>query len=334
MKRLFACLALFLLGALSVILLEKIFYKESQPTVIQKIIDRSLDKYSIENLSKTPVASVKIEREEILKEDPLFTSHLISFQFDPTLSGKQTKKVTGLLNIPTKPGKFPVIVMARGYVDREIYTTGEGTRRSAEVYAKNGFITFSPDFLGYGGSDSESTSILEARFQTYTTFLTALKSVKNIPEWDGENIFLWGHSNGGQIVLTTLEVTGGNYPTVLWAPVSKPFPYSILYYTDELLDYGKYIRGELANFEDTYDVNLYSIHNYFDRIHAPIELHQGTADEAIPTKWSDELVKTLKEKEVEIKYYKYPGSDHNMRPAWDSIVAKNIQFYKEYIIEE
>lgn len=325
MRRLLIALALFLAGAVTVLLVEKITNKPQEATIIEKIIDRSLDKYSIENLSQKKFEPVKINIEEVLKEDVNFTSNLISFEVDG-------KKATGLLNAPKKPGTYPVIVMARGFVDKEIYETGVGTRRAGEVFAANGFITLAPDFFGYGGSDGESFNVFEARFQTYTTYLTLIKSVKNIPEWDGKNIFLWGHSNGGQIALTALQVTGEAYPTVLWAPVSKPFPYSILYYTDELSDYGKYLRRELANFEEIYDVNLYSIHNYYDKIKAPIQLHQGLADTAVPYAWSDALEKTLTELEIEVNYFKYTA-DHNLNPAWNTVVLRNIEFYRANSIE-
>ena len=100
-----------------------------------------------------------------------------------------------------------------------------------EYFRDNEYITLAPDFLGYGGSDSESSNIFESRFQTYTTVLTLLKSInkENFPNWDQKNIFIWAHSNGGQIALTVLEITGENYPTVLWAPVTESFPYSILF---------------------------------------------------------------------------------------------------------
>lgn len=330
MRKLLIALALFLAGAATVLLVEKIFYRQPQPNIIEKIIDRSLDKYSIENLSKKNFDPVNINIEKVLEENKDFTSNLISFEVDG-------KKVTGQLNIPKKEGAYPIIVMARGFVDKEIYETGIGTRRAAASFAGNGFITISPDFLGYGGSDGESTNVFEARFQTYTTYLTLIKSIKGPSfakategKWDGKNIFLWGHSNGGQIVLTALEVTGEAYPTVLWAPVSKPFPYSVLYYTDELSDYGKYLRRELAKFEEIYDVNLYSIHNYYDRIKAPIELHQGTADTAVPFIWSDALEKTLTELKIDIKYFKYPGADHNLNPSWNSVVLRNIEFYRKH----
>ena len=198
-----------------------------------------------------------------------------------------------------------------------------------EFFAENGYITLAPDFLGYGGSSEESGNIFETRFQTYTTVLTLLKSInqENIPMWDGKNIFIWAHSNGGQVALTTLEITGADYTTVLWAPVTKPFPYSILYYTDESQDEGKFIRKELANFEKNYDVNKYSLTNYLDKINAPIEYHLGTNDDAIPLSWGDEFVSRMKKLEKEVTYYKHPGADHNMNPLWGDVIFKTLEFF-------
>lgn len=320
-----AFLAVFLAGWAANIL----YHQPKTPTnPISQIKPRPLEKYTIDNLSKVnggdgySTQTSNLKTEEILEEDKKFTSYLFSF-------GEASKKVTGQMNIPKGKGPFPVIVMFRGYVDQKQYKTGDGTKRAGEYFAKNGFITIAPDFLGYGGSDPEAENIFESRFQTYTTALTLINSVKSVREWNQKDIFIWGHSNGGQIALTVLEITGLAYPTVLWAPVSKPFPYSILYYTDESDDRGKLIRRELAKFEEDYDVELFSLTNYLDRIKAPMQINQGTADEAVPVRWTDELVKTLKEKEVDVDYFKYPGSGHNLNPAWNTVVAKNLEFFKE-----
>jgi dipeptidyl aminopeptidase/acylaminoacyl peptidase len=50
-------------------------------------------------------------------------------------------------------------------------------------------------------------------------------------------------------------------------------------------------------------------------------------DSAVPKKWSDELVATLKEKGKDVEYYTYPGADHNMRPGWDSVALRDIEFF-------
>lgn len=292
---------------------------------------KPLEKYSIENLRTTEIKTVELNLEEEISDNNKFISNTFSFEFDPTLKYKNNKKVTGLMNTPVKNSLSPVVVLLRGYVDQSIYQTGVGTKRVGEFFAENGYITLAPDFLGYGGSSEESGNIFETRFQTYTTVLTLLKSInqENLPWWDGKNIFIWAHSNGGQVALTALEITGANYPTALWAPVTKPFPYSILYYTDESQDEGKFIRKELANFEKNYDVNKYSLTNYLDKINAPIEYHLGTNDDAIPLAWGDEFVKRMEKLDKDIKYYKHPGADHNMNPSWDEIIEQSFAFFQK-----
>ena len=162
--------------------------------------------------------------------------------------------------------------------------------------------------------------------------METLKSISEIQNWDKKNAFIWAHSNGGQIALTTLEITGVTFPTVLWAPVSKPFPYSILYYTDEADDGGKSLRKYLAVFEQTYNTDLYSLSRYINQIKAPVELNQGTADTEVPVKWSEDLEKNLKEATVSATLIEYPGADHNMRPAWNEVVQNNLKFFNDHVL--
>ncbi len=298
--------------------------------IAQNPPQKPLDKYTIENLGNYQGVASKIKIERVISENELISTFLVSFISD-------NKKVTAVINSPKSQGSHGVIVMFRGYVDPENYTSGTGTQRAAEVFAQNGFITFAPDFLGYGGSDREAENIFESRFQTYTTALDAMSTAVNIDNADSEKVAIWGHSNGGQVALTVLEATGKPYPTAIWAPVTKPFPYSVLYYTDEAGDRGKFLRRELAKFELDYDADLYSITDYTNRIKAKIQLHQGSADEAVPKKWSDDFSKILEDNGVDITYYIYPGADHNLvpasfqrgEPAWNTVVARDIEFYRQ-----
>lgn len=135
-------------------------------------------------------------------------------------------------------------------------------------------------------------------------------------------------------MLSVAEVLGRRKSAVsgmtLWAPVSKPFPYNILYYTDEADDQGKWLRAEIARFETEHDVYDYSIDRYLDWIEMPIVVHQGTVDDAVPVLWSDELVERLEEKEKTVTYYRYPGADHNMRPMWDTVVTRDLAFFASF----
>jgi dienelactone hydrolase len=275
---------------------------------------KPLEKYTIENLSKTDFKTSKIN----------INDNIFNFDVD-------SKKVTGLINMPEAYGLHPMVILIRGYVDQSIYTTGMGTKRVGEYFGDNGYITLAPDFLGYGGSDPQSENIFESRFQTYTTILTLLKSInkENFPNWDGVNIFIWAHSNGGQIALTILEVTEGNYPTVLWAPVTESFPYSVLYYTNESDDGGKFIRQELAKFESNYDTDKFSFTNYLDRIKAPIEYHLGTNDDAISSEWRDRFLNKMKKLNKDVTNYNHSGADHDMNPLWSDVISKSFEFFEK-----
>ncbi len=328
-KRICLVLVGFLLGFIFCFGVKNFHRDDPNLTPLSKFpsqVPRMLDKYSIESLSyRTPVAG-PIVLEQIIATESAYTVHRYTFT-------SEGKRVSGLAHIPkssSRNEKFPVIVQIRGYVDREIYTSGIGTKRSSAVYATRGYITLAPDFLGYANSDGADQDVLVERFQTYTVALDMLDVLKSLPQADSERIALWGHSNGGHIALTLLAVTKKVYPTVLWAPVSKRFPYSVLYFTDELPDKGKYLRKQIADFEELYDPEKYSFINFVSDINGPIQLHQGTADDAVPIAWSNEFVGVLKKEKKDVTYFTYAGADHNMtnsENAWGNVVARDIEFF-------
>lgn len=301
--------------------------------------DKNFGQYSYTALQKTNFPGSEITIGKKLKDGDGFSSYIFYFF-------AKGKKVSGLINVPSQSGSYPVIVMIRGYVDPKIYSTGVGTMHGGELLAQNNFITLAPDFLGYGNSDKPSPDALEDRFLTYTTVMELLSSVKNLnrsftdhsipARFDEKHVGIWGHSNGGQIALSILEISGKNYPTVLWAPVSKPFPYSVLYYTDDIDDHGKALRKVVAEFEQNYNSENYSLTNYFDWIRTPVQIHQGGADEAVPIKWSDDLVAVLKKKNKDVEYFTYPEEDHNFDQAagWNLAMQRTMDFYNKIFKNE
>lgn len=99
---------------------------------------------------------------------------------------------------------------------------------------------------------------------------------------------------------------------------------------DEFDDHGKALRKTVANFENDYDIELYSPSNFYSWINAPIQIHQGESDEAVPLKWSDLLVEDLEKLGKDAAYFTYPGADHNLLPnGWSSAVQRSLDFYKE-----
>lgn len=316
-------------------------------------------KYSFSQLEQRQFTPGAIRIESLIDSQPTYASFLVSWDV-PDLETGTRSKVTGQLNIPQGNGPFPVIVMLRGYAEKEIYSTGLGTRNAAAVLARSGYITIAPDFMGYGGSDPESNDILLARFSRPLTVLQLLRNLDTLslerpsdpgsstltssssairyaPDFttarlfDTQHIGMWGHSNGGQIALSVLEISNRAIPTTLWAPVSMPFPFSVLYYTDESPDGGKYLRKQLAHFEFTLgnDPDEFSVLHQPERILGPIQIHQGGTDDAVPMEWSQHLLDTLDEATVEATLFKYPAADHNLQPNWDEVVQRDLVFFEK-----
>lgn len=152
---------------------------------------------------------------------------------------------------------------------------------------------------------------------------------------DPTRVGMWAHSNGGQIALTSLEIMNKPIPTTLWAPVTAPFPYSLLFFSDENEDEGKATRKWIALFERDYDAFEFSLTQHLDRLQGELQLHHGTLDEAALKSWSDEfLVKVKAEnkkraanQQIKINYFTYPGADHNMQPGWNTAIQRDIEFF-------
>lgn len=331
-----------------------------------------LNVYQIEKLSKFPFVDSKIEIKEKIADFDGYSSYLFTYQASGGL-------ISGQLNLPSSlKSSDKVIILLRGYVSVESYKTGVGTKSAAGVFAKNGYITLAPDFLGFGISDEESKNSWETRFIKSVNTIELINDVKksdfnyqyclfnnlklkgtnlakelNCQEDTTKNYFLgiWAHSNGGQVALTTLEALRKSIPTTLWAPVTVPFPYSILFFSDEYQDEGKATRKWLSQFEEDYDVFDFSISQHLARLEGPIILHHGTDDESALQAWSLEFIKKveaenkIREKNnliikeatvstnlsiknlIDLSFYSYPGADHNMRPVWNKVIARDLEFF-------
>ncbi|MGI5840709.1 MAG: alpha/beta hydrolase family protein [Patescibacteria group bacterium] len=336
MKRLFVVLGLIMGLVATAFGYWKWGLKLTQPTgEREQEAENYLEKYDFDNLKKRGGKVSKIEfggepegvcirRKEVLEN---IDSRVFYFYSDG-------KKISGMVNIPNpeESRKKPAIIMIRGYADKSGYYVGSGSWRMADKLAENGFVTFSIDFLGFGESDAESLDMMEARFEKVPTVLDLIESVKEVGFVDENNIGIWAHSNGGQIALSVLEITSGNYPTSLWAPMTNPFPKSVLDTASGLDDGGKAVIKAINNFEKHHDSRRYAFENYYDWVAAPIVIHQGTADAWCEVTWQEEVVEGLRAVDKEVMLYVYSNDDHNLSGNWEEVAEGDVLFYKKNLI--
>ncbi len=324
------------------------------PMVLTEIRMASLDKetsknkntgffaqYNFENLRKRDYKVSKITkigkalmvdeaRKALVKRGDL-AGKTFDFETQAIQFESNGKKISGMMNIPAtlKSNKLPAIIMLRGFAENNGYYIGSGSWRAADELARNGYITVSLDFLGFGLSDYESTDILEARFEKPINVIELIESVKAMDIVDSEKIGIWSHSNGGQIAISVLEITGKNYPTVLWAPMTNPFPKSILEMVDDTSESSLKVKKKIEDFEKEYDSKLYSIDNFYSWINAPILIHQGTEDVWCKVEWQQDLQKKLKALGKDVKLDIRKGNDHNLKQSWNEVMKMDVEFFNE-----
>lgn len=294
--------------------------------------DLDLTKYDFDNLKERggiaseitiggTIPAVETRRKLAHSGGSGFTTREIFFESDG-------KKISGMINYnPERNSLSKVIIMVRGYADKPGYYPGYGTWRVADKLTEAGYSTISLDFLGYADSDNESSDMMAARFEKVNAVLDLIESIKKLPWVDKNGIGIWAHSNGGQIALSVLEVSGANYPTVLWAPMTNPFPQSILDTASSLDDGGKAVTNAVTEFEKHYDARRYAFENYYDWIQAPILIQQGTADDQVKVEWQQKVTDSLKKIGKNISLIIYQGDDHNMSKDWQKAVDKDLDYF-------
>lgn len=331
--------------------------------------ERPLLRYSFDQLQPpTAATAIALDQEPLIEEDSYSAYTYTSSPLDRTM--------TGVVNLPAEvTSSTSAILMLRGWVPATAYAPGTGTKNVAAAFAQAGLITIAPDFFGYGKSDPEPTDEWQARFEKPLVAATLIRTLQQegvrLP--DGRmvkpaRVGIWGHSNGGQIALSTLVILQEPIPTALWAPVTAPFPYSLLYFTDEEPDEGQRSRKWISLFETLYDARQFSFTNYLSRLRGPLQLQQGTNDDAVLKWWSDEFIGKLQAENrrreqlaatmsaqvattsgtntspiatdsawlepISYEYFVYQGADHNLRPDWDTAVARDLAFFTRVFQEE
>lgn len=269
----------------------------------------------------------ELEVGRVLDENSAYTRYSITY-----LSGDLT--ISGIMNVPRGNGPFPVLVLAHGYIDPAIYTTGRGLAREQDYLARQGYIVLHTDYRNHAGSDDDPDNDLRLRLGYVEDVINAVLAVRDsdLPYLDGDRVGLLGRSMGGGISYDVLVTAPGLVDAaVVYAPVSSNA-------TD---NFNRWIRTQPVGDEiiDAYGApedepefwRQRSARTYFDRITEPVLIHHGTADESCPLEWSHETLAALVDAGVDADLLVYEGEPHAFEAAWGNSIERTVEFFDTHL---
>jgi len=290
--------------------------------------------------AETPSLSALMTREyngrdlkivKTLAGNNIYTRYQIAYKSDELT-------ISGIMNVPKGKGPFPVIITNHGHIDTRIYTNGRGLKREQDYLARSGFVVIHPDYRNHAFSGKDPDDLAGFRLGYTIDAINCIMAVKNSAYkfFNKDKIGVLGHSMGGGVVFNVLVVRPDLVQAaVLFAPMSTDARDNFYRWQLRPKHHSETAEKIIAQYgspetNPTFWDGL-SAKSYLKNIKAPILLHHGTADQSVPTAWSDKLVEWLKADGKKIIYCKYPGERHEFCPAWPLVMQRTVRFFNQYL---
>ena len=281
--------------------------------------------YTIEGLRARTYPGGTIEILATLTRTAAYTRYYIAYPSDGLT-------ITGVMHVPNGEGPFPVVILNHGYIPPSRYWSGADTNRAADYLARHGYLTIAPDFRGWGGSDSGPNFF---RTGLVIDVLNLISSLSSLPQADPERVGMWGHSMGGGITTKAIVVDERIRAAVLYAPVSADDREVIARWggwNRHPSTPDRVWRAYVRALEDPAFLRLTSPLYFMEYVTAPVQIHQGTADQVTPPRWAEAIRNALIAADKEVEYYTYEGQGHVFRgKAWELFMERTLRFFDEHL---
>lgn len=293
------------------------------PTLTPTPTPHPLLGYTIEGLRQRAYPGGAIEVLNVMTATASYTRYYIAYPSDDLT-------ITGLMHVPHGDGPFPVVILNHGYIPPSRYVTGSDTWRAADYLANNGYLTLSPDFRGWGGSDEGDNFF---RTGLVIDVLNLISSLPSLPQADPNRVGMWGHSMGGGVTTKAIAIDPRIKAAVLYGPVSADDTEVLARWGggrgafdqegDSLIDRSYRLAARDPDF-----LQLTSPIHYFDTVTAHVQIHQGAADTTTPPRWAEAIRDGLQAAGRNVEYFSYPGQGHAFEgDSWWLFLQRIVEFF-------
>jgi dipeptidyl aminopeptidase/acylaminoacyl peptidase len=220
--------------------------------------------------------------------------------------------MTGVLDVPTGPGPFPVVIVNHGYVPVGQYYVGQDSNKYADPLAGAGFVTISPNYPGYAGSGPGTPGVPPIVNQAISD-MDLVSALSSLPQADPSRVAVAGHSNGGGVSEILLAADSRIKAVVLYAPVSTDMADNARKWW---VARGAQGTGGLPSpDQDPTAYALMSPRGHLPPSGPPTLVMQGTRDEDIPAAWTSATVSGLQAAGIHTSFVSFDGAMHNFAGA-------------------
>ena len=283
------------------------------------------EQYTIDYLRQRSYGGGTIEIVKTIEVLEQFTRTLIRYSSDDLT-------LYGFMNIPAGEGPFSVIIMMHGLGDSGSFNSLNFKSDIVDSMTNEGYIVIHPIMRGYPPSDSGDNMFRVGMAVDMLNLIALIRTQggqpgaleKAMPDYIG----ILGQSLGGDIALRVLTVSSDVKAAVLYSSLS-----------------GNELKNSQQLYKITVDPQFQNELNvlpsllprispmyYYSNITAPIQLHQGTIDETVPTSWAEETCSLLRTAGKNIDCIYYEGEDHVFDGEIKAQFIENmINFYKTYL---
>jgi len=300
---------------------------------------------SIEALRRY-ASAVKNEFEPAYERQPLgpLPRRVVSFHADGL---GQYALVTVPAGQPPARG-WPVLLMNHGHhpnppdygriADGSTDRPGDYYRQIPEAFARQGFLVVTPDFRGH--NDSEGGEYAHGLLESYwysRDAIAAFRALGSLPSADPSNVFLWGHSMGGNVVLRALLALGGEVRGAsIWSPSAaglweKAHNYAARAAVENQAAGGfrESLEAEINALPFDFDPARADPTGFLEQLGAPLNIHHAQGDPVTPFRWSQTMATRLTSFGHPSTLYAYPSSDHLFTGAeFGQAVSRDAAFFR------